>query len=197
MSDFCNVFDWLDDIREKPGMYLGARSLRDLETLICGYYAGLHVHGIVEVVPEMIGHFRAWLHRRTKWACNCGWAFAIDLRFPDRDTALAKFFALVNEYRMLKPAVFYTVRLTARHKPTGKRMRVGFDKLMAKPQRVEIVRYRPEPLYFLRFHYRDRTVNGEILTTPSGDCTTTVRYAMQWMRDELLAGFDEWDRVKK
>ena len=177
-------------------MLLGTRSLRDLETLICGYYTGLHLHGIVELVPEMAGHFKVWFYRRTKWACNCGWAFAIDLRYPDRDKALAKFFALVNEYRALEPAVLYTVRIAARHNPTGKRTRVGMDKLMAKPQRVEIVRYRPEPLYFLRFHYRDRTVNGEILTTPKGDYSTTVRNAMQWMRDELLVGFDEWVRVK-
>src|SRR5262245_35937231 len=147
-----NVFSWLDHVRARPGMYLrDGCSLRDLETLLGGYYAGLGMHGIVEDVPQMSVHFRSWLYYRTGWSCNCGWAFAIEQHHcpKDADKALATFFRLVDEYRQLRPVVLCTVRLARRHHPTGKRVRFGFDGLMDKPRRVDVVRYRPEPLHFL------------------------------------------------
>lgn len=49
-----SVFTWLEDVRARPSMYIGDASLRELETLIYGYYAGLHTHGLIEHVPEMI-----------------------------------------------------------------------------------------------------------------------------------------------
>ena len=85
-----NVFGWLDDVRETPGMYLGTGSLKELESLIWGYCSGLSVHGIVETVPMMTRHFTTWLERRTKWSCCRGWSAAIEERFPDRDRATCK-----------------------------------------------------------------------------------------------------------
>src|SRR5262245_19392257 len=87
-----NVFGWLDNIRLRPFMYLGSLSLRDLETLIHGYYHGLGVHGIVEPVPSMQGHFMMWLKRRTGWDCCKGWAYAIDQHYAEPKAALAAFF---------------------------------------------------------------------------------------------------------
>ena len=40
---------------------------------------------------------------------------------------------------------------------------------MDKPRRVEVFRYRPEPLHFLGFHYRDRIEDADLLMRPSGD----------------------------
>lgn len=56
-----NVFDWLDQIRRRPGMFVGESSapLGIIETLIGGYYAALSVHGMVEPVPAMSNHFEA------------------------------------------------------------------------------------------------------------------------------------------
>ena len=130
-----NVFAWLDDIRDKLGMYLRGRSLTELESLICGYYSGLWVHGIVENVPSMNRHFLTWLYSRTRWSCCCGWAAAINARYPDRDEALAEFFKFADEYQQLEPTILCTVRLAARHKPTGKHLRYGVNGLMEKPLR--------------------------------------------------------------
>lgn len=191
-----NVFLWLDGMRVRPGMYLRNKSLQDLETLLPGYYSGLGVHGIVEAVPAM-HHFRDWLYIRTGWSCSRGWAHAIEQRHKDPEKALATFFGLVDEYRQLRPTPLCTVRLGAKHNPTGKRVRYGFDGLMDKPRRVEVIRYRPAPLHFVRFHYRDRVEDGDVLMTGSGEYTTTLRYAKQWVSDTCKSGFRSGSRPQR
>jgi hypothetical protein len=192
-----NVFDWLDGIRARPSMYLRNSSLRELETLVGGYCAGLRVHGMVEPVPHMDRHFLMWLHYRTGWSCCLGWAAAIEQRHPEPDKALAAFFEFVDEYRKLRPTGLCTVSLGAGHNPTGKRVRYGFDGLMDKPRRVDLVRYRPEPLHFLRFHYRDRIEDWDLLMTGTGEYATTVRFAKEWVRDELQVEFTAWQPMPK
>jgi hypothetical protein len=190
-----DVFGWLDGIRARPSMYLRNNSLRELETLVRGYYAALHVHGMVEPVPHVDRHFLTWLHYRTEWSCSLGWAAAIEQRHPEPDKALAAFFKFVDEYRELRPTGLCTVSLGGEHNPTGKRARYGFDGLMEKPCRVDVVRYRPEPRHFLRFHYRDRVEDWDLLMTGTGQYATTVRYARQWVRDELQVEFSAWKPI--
>lgn len=192
-----NVFDWLDHVRNRPEMWLRQRSLTELQSLVWGYYTGLSVHGILEPVPSMNRNFMFWLHYRTTWSCSGGWALAINERYSDADEAFAVFFKWADEYRRLKPATLRTVRLAARHNPTGHRMRSGLDGLMEKPQRVDIVRYRPEPLHFLRFYYPDRVEDGDLLMTGNGDYATTIRYAKLWVRDELQVELAAWRELKR
>jgi hypothetical protein len=192
-----NVFGLLDSIRARPSMYLLNSSLRELETLLWGYYAGLRVHGMVEPVPRMDRHFLTWLHCRTRWSYCRGWAAAIEQRHPEPDKALAAFFALVDDYRRLKPTGLCTVRLGAQHSPTGKRVRIGLEGLIDKPFRVDVIRYRPESLHFLRFHYPGRVEDWDVLMTGSGEYTTTVRYAKEWVRDEFQVEFAAWESMPR
>jgi hypothetical protein len=173
-------------------MYLGRSPLHDLETLLGGYYGSLRVHGIVEPVPRMDRHFLFWLHHRLGWSCCQGWATAIEQRHREPDQAFAAFFALVDKYRELRPTGLCTVSLGAGHNPTGKRVYYGFDGRMDKPRRVEVMRYCPEPLHFLRFHYPDRIEDADLLMTHTGDYATTVRVAQEWVRDELQVELTAW-----
>jgi hypothetical protein len=190
-----NVFTWLDSIRARPSMYIGS-SFRDLVTLVHGYYTALRVHGIVEPVPHMDRHFLGWLYYHTGWSTCRGWAFAIEQRYPEFDKALACFFEFVDEYRKLQPTSLCIVSLGRAHNPTGKRVFYGDDVLMEKPRRVEVIRYRPEPLHFLRLHYRNRIEDRDLLTTGAGEFATTVRDAKTWVRDELQVKLTEWEQTR-
>jgi hypothetical protein len=183
-----NVFDWFDRIRARPALYLGDRGLGELEVLLCGYYAALYTHGIVEEAPDMRWHFLGWLHRRTAWSCSQGWAQAIGSRHPARDEALAAFFRLVDEYRRLRPVRLCTVQLGPDHNPTGKRVVIGLDGRMEKPCRVDVFRYLPEPLHFLRFSFADRIENDTQLMTGLDE-------AKRWVLDELQVDFGLWKQV--
>ena len=114
----------------------------------------------------------------------------------DPDKQFEKFFCLVDEYRALEPTVLCSAELKRQHDPTGKRVRYGFDGRMEKPQWVVILRYVPEPLHFLRFHYANRIEDGWLLMQPDGSHMTTIHDAKRWARDELQVKRSEWQRVK-
>src|SRR5512133_235156 len=92
-----NVFDWLDQIRQRPGMYLGDGGPSGLETLIWGYYSALGVHHLDEGVPEMTRHFSSWLRLCKRWSLSQGWARAIEEHAKEGDVPLENFFRLVGE----------------------------------------------------------------------------------------------------
>ena len=187
-----SVFGWLDAIRARPESYLRDNSLRELESMIFGYCGALREHGIVEAVPDFGKHFSEWLSHRTRWSTCRGWAVAIEEGQPTAEERLATFFKLVDEFRELTPTRICTVKLAARHHPTGQRVVIGINGRMPKPSRVDVMRYRPEPLHFLRFYYGKRVENDWLLMTDGGSHATNVRFAKQWVKEELQVEFDEW-----
>jgi hypothetical protein len=187
-----DVFSWLDDVRQRPGMWLRERGLRDLEDLVWGYYAALHAHHLDEGVPEMTRHFSSWLRLRTGWSLSVGWAKAIERHTSSSDSALERFFTLVDDYRKLRPTTICHALLTPRHSPTGTRCLVGFGLLMPPPQKIDVVQYQHEPLHFLRFHYPEGPENGSVLITDRGNEATTADDARQWAQDEFQIQPEEW-----
>ena len=190
-----NVFDWLDNIRARPSMYLCDDSLRDLESIVLGYNAALSMHRTLEEVPAMNRHFLDWLHSRTGWSCSCGWAHAIGSHHPAGDAAVAAFFRFLDEYRRLRPVRLCTVQLGLEHNPTGRRVVYGLDGRLEKPCRVDVFRYMPEPLHFLRLHYADRIEDGDLLMTGTGEHRTDLDDAKRWVLDELQIDFGSWETV--
>jgi hypothetical protein len=192
VSAHSNIFTWLDEVRERRGMWV--QTLHELESKVYGYYTALGTHCIVEPVPSMTDHFLCWLRYRTRWSTNRGWAIAIEQHVTDPDKQFDKFFRLVDEYRKLVPTVLYTTRLKKQHQPTGKRVVYGFDGRMERPKRVDILRYVPEPLHFLRFHYPHTITDGWLLHKGLSH-DTTIYDAKRWVRDELQVKQQEWENV--
>lgn len=98
-----SIFETLDQIEKRPTMYLGARTLRELELLIVGYELALHDHKLVD------GHgfyreFRDYLRARFGWSMSCGPLDAIR-REVGAEHAWDRFFELMHEFRAhLEPA---------------------------------------------------------------------------------------------
>ena len=122
-----NIFGWLDSVRARPALFLRESSLRELEPLVFGYYCALREHGIVEAVPDFGKHFNEWLYHRTRWSTCRGWAVAIEERQQTAEKRLAVFFEFVDAFRKLKPSRICTVKLAARHNPTGQRVVIGMN----------------------------------------------------------------------
>ncbi|MEZ4223509.1 MAG: hypothetical protein R3B13_21355 [Polyangiaceae bacterium] len=165
--------------------------LAQLEFIVFGYGAALRVHDVEEGGPQM-HHFREWPGHKTGWAMACGWARAITEHTRKNSNPADNFFRLLDEFRLLKPVRMAWVQLRPRHQPTGKRVMIGGSGRMGRPNRVEIIRYRPEPLHFLRFHYREHMVDDHLLHNSSGSYKTTLRDAKRWVADELQVQASEW-----
>lgn len=190
-TEATSVFTWLDTVRARPGMYIGDGALRELETLLYGYYAGLGTHGLIEHVPEMTNHFSTWLYWQTGWSTSVGWAYAITSHARARPP-LDLFFEFGDRYRKLRPVTLRSARLSRRNAPTGKRVTVRLDGRLEPPTSVEIVRYAPTRLHFLRFAYGRRKLNDGILTTGNGSHETSLRFAKKRAADAFQTCDGDW-----
>jgi hypothetical protein len=176
-------------------MYLRDGSLADLETLLWGYYAALQAHGLVENVPRMDHHFRWWLYDRKGWSPTLDWATALEHLYREAEARHDAFFGLVDEYRRLQPAAVCTIQLGPQHQPTGTRVLYGVDGRLEKPERVDVMRYRPKPLHFLRLHYPDRMEDWDLLMTSTLELATSVADAQRWVQDELQVEPSAWGNL--
>lgn len=107
-QDCTDVYDFLDQIRLRPSMWLPGGSLRHLEAVLTGYRVALGVHAIDEPFdfwPEE--RFTQWLHERRGTSSSLGWAAEIERATPPDSTPVAEFFQLLDAFRreaVQKPA---------------------------------------------------------------------------------------------
>jgi len=100
MADVRSLFDWLDEARQRPGMFVREMSLAELESQCTGWEAALAAHGIDEAGAGFNRAFRDWLRAEHGMSVARGWADAI-LRESDGDVQAAweRFFALLEAFR--------------------------------------------------------------------------------------------------
>ncbi|WP_449063722.1 hypothetical protein [Planomonospora algeriensis] len=93
------MYDFLEEIRHRPGMWLRGGSLRDLEAMLIGYRVALDVHGIEERFDFWpSGPFSEWLARYGR-SSALGWAAEIERQAEPGTTPLDSFFVFLDEYR--------------------------------------------------------------------------------------------------
>ncbi|WP_329095507.1 hypothetical protein OG979_12815 [Actinomadura citrea] len=94
-----DAYGFLDQVRARPGMWVRGHSLRELETLLCGYGVALLIHELDEHFafgPR--GPFSDWLEQQYGWSLALGWAAAIE-DHAEGESPLERFFQLVDEFR--------------------------------------------------------------------------------------------------
>ncbi|MFI9724352.1 hypothetical protein ACIHFE_32745 [Streptomyces sp. NPDC052396] len=96
-----DVYDFLEQIRLRPSMWLPGGSLQHLKSILIGYRAALGVHSIsgpFDFWPE--DGFVQWLWKRYGRRSSLGWAAEIERATPARSTPVEEFFRLLDQYRM-------------------------------------------------------------------------------------------------
>ncbi len=105
LNELTDLYDFLDEVRLRPGMWVRGRSLLHLESMLIGYTAALGVHGISEdcnLRAGSQGPFAQWLWKRLGMAypSSLGWAVEIERRAEQTDVpAMELFFQLLDEFR--------------------------------------------------------------------------------------------------
>ncbi|MCY0933858.1 hypothetical protein [Streptomyces sp. H34-S4] len=100
LAESRDVYDLLEHVRVRPGMFVRGGSLRELEKLLVGYRAALQVHHLDEdfAFAPAGGPFAEWLSATRGWSMARGWASAIERQLPD-EPALDAFFRLLGDFR--------------------------------------------------------------------------------------------------
>ena len=98
------IFELLERIKEKPGMYLGYPSVQSLFMFLNGYDLAREELGI-ELTPEeenFYAKFQPWLQKKLGVRSVTSWAKLIMLSCHDEKTGFERFFELLSEFRQKK-----------------------------------------------------------------------------------------------
>ncbi len=97
-----NIYDYIDEMQKRPGMFTANQTLGPLETLLHGYCTCLHLNEIKEVYEGREfnpRNFSAWLYDELGWSGALGFAFAIEANTTGPKDAFDTFFKLVQQFR--------------------------------------------------------------------------------------------------
>jgi hypothetical protein len=94
------LYSTLEKIREKPGLYLGRRSLQALYFFLKGYDFSREELGLESTKEELFFYenFQEWLQSRFQVQTVSSWAKIIQLYSIDDRDAFENFFILLDEF---------------------------------------------------------------------------------------------------
>ncbi|MFC9227780.1 barstar family protein [Streptomyces decoyicus] len=95
-----DVYDFLDQIRLRPGLWLPGGSLQQLQSILIGYRVALGVHSIDEPFDFWPGEdFTRWLQEHLGISSSLTWAAEIERHTPADSTPVNEFFRLLDVFR--------------------------------------------------------------------------------------------------
>ncbi|WP_202924896.1 hypothetical protein [Myxacorys almedinensis] len=94
------LFELLDKIRVKPGMYIGGTSVTDLFMFLGGYKIAQQEFGVAftEAEKRFYREFQPWLQRRLGMTTSRSWAKMLEFRSINQQEAFESFFKLLDEF---------------------------------------------------------------------------------------------------
>ncbi|MFE9737157.1 hypothetical protein [Streptomyces sp. NPDC006477] len=103
-DEFENVYDFLDQVRLRPGMWVPGGSLAHLSSMLLGYRIAMEVHDVEEDFPFWTpgGNttFETWLNKRNGCASALRWSTQIEHEAETTGTpAIELFFTLLDQFR--------------------------------------------------------------------------------------------------
>jgi hypothetical protein len=104
LAEMRDVYDLLEEVRLRPGMWVRDRSLQHLDSMLLGYRMALAVHGSEESfdfwTPGTQSPFDAWLTKRMGEHTSLGWSTVIEREAEAAGrSAMELFFELLDEFR--------------------------------------------------------------------------------------------------
>jgi hypothetical protein len=103
-AELDDVYDFLEEVRLRPGMWVRGSSLLHLESILMGYRIAMAAHSVTEDwpfwSPGRQGPFTEWLWQRLGHKSAMGWAVEIEREARAADQQpIDMFFSLFDEYR--------------------------------------------------------------------------------------------------
>ena len=94
-----NLYNLLQKIHQKPGVYIGSPSVSSLYMFLCGYGYSRQEQGLNLTAEEQeFEKFQAWVQQRFKITASVSWAKVILLHSADERAAFELFFGLLAEF---------------------------------------------------------------------------------------------------
>ncbi|MGV3756158.1 MAG: hypothetical protein ACO1QS_12320 [Verrucomicrobiota bacterium] len=95
-----SIYDLIEQIRKKPGMYIGERSINRLHAFLVGYTAGIARTGFMLGGLEDFHRFHEWTAQQLGFTgSSAGWHNMIRERSTSEADAFDHFFKLLDQFR--------------------------------------------------------------------------------------------------
>ena len=95
-----NLYDLLEKIKQKPGIYIGSPNINNLLMFLCGHQYACEAMELPESEQEMeFTQFQPWLQAKFGVNTSASWARIILLYSSDEIDAFKNFFDLLAEFR--------------------------------------------------------------------------------------------------
>lgn len=181
----------LEQIRKRPSLFLGSRSLSALHHFLVGY--GLAYGQLQGRSPDLLPQdFHEWAAYRLHFReSTSGYANMILTRFPDEETALEHFFELLDEHASRRATIVAKVRSHPENLP----IRKASGEPISLSSEIEIAVFTNDPGFF--------ALNND----SSSDYPTKITFcpSLSWLRTpykadaEFVQVFDQqrFDRLLK
>jgi hypothetical protein len=102
-----SLFEILDKIQAKPGLYIGRPSVSDLFMFLVGYKTARRELGIEPTQEEVkfYQEFHQFVEKKYNLCTSNAWAKIIMLYCPDEKQGFERFFQLLEEFQQLERGV--------------------------------------------------------------------------------------------
>jgi hypothetical protein len=96
-----SIYDMLEEMRERPAMYIGSHSIVLMRAFLDGYKFAACRNDMVEDSHPEFSEFHDWVARRFGWnESTAGWAnIILQETGNDEAAALDQFYLLIDEFK--------------------------------------------------------------------------------------------------
>ncbi|MDR3633533.1 MAG: hypothetical protein P4L84_06835 [Isosphaeraceae bacterium] len=153
-----NCYELIRQIKARPSMYFGGRSIEELGVYLAGYTSAMIEYRIVEQGVPPFPLFLDWLALTQKGTWHRGWAETLLSKSKyDHKVALKRFFQLVERFGSLHPVPGTSINLRVGQKRSPDYTQwSGIAKNLPMPDRLQIVQLRPGKTCYLRHWFGER-----------------------------------------
>ena len=94
-----SLYDLLNKIHQKPGIYIGSPSVSSLHMFLCGYAFSREEQGLALTDEEQnFEQFQAWIQKRFKISASVSWAKIVAMHSANERAGFGMFFDLWSEF---------------------------------------------------------------------------------------------------
>jgi hypothetical protein len=178
-----DIYELLENIRKRPGMYLSTPTLSSLRDFLTGLSVGQHYRLDDTKGESSFSDFSAWFdhHHRAPAAGTGGWYRAISYESPDEKQAFVRFFEYLATYRQRSPILRYHFTLL----PSQRKLYAAAKRSVA-PTHLRLTRYKGERCLFL--HARQRGRHGWYVHTGYNSLAQSRR----WLSEAFGITESQW-----
>ena len=145
-----NIYEMLDRVRAKPGLYIGRVSLIRLAAFIRGYRMGIGQSEALKLEMPPFWQFNDWAARKCGLPIySINWETLLLEQSNDED-AFFQFFVLLDEFKIRIPILKERARIEAAYKNTSRHTEKAVKKI---PCEIGIIQFVPDSGFYVFYRH--------------------------------------------